>query len=155
MLGCASGINRAPLLLELSVPVPVGEVTGHDWFALLLAVAVGGVRVSSKSTVLYRLHGGNASAPITQASVAKYLQKPEKAARMRRGMQDRWRQARAVRDRLDPHRHADAIAVVDRFVRIEDQGFLQRRVSLVRGGYTYSSLIRTGAMLAFCSELII
>jgi glycosyltransferase involved in cell wall biosynthesis len=147
MVGCAAGINRA--LLDLALPVPIDEVTGHDWWALLLAIAAGEARFSRKSTVLYRLHGGNASSQMA-TSILGYSQTQGKVSRVRRGMLNRWQQARAVRNRLHPVHHAGAIGVIDAFLQIEKMPPVQRRLALVRGGYTYPDLIRTGAMLALC-----
>lgn len=147
MLGCAAGINRA--LLELAVPVPIDRVTGHDWWALLLAAAAGKVVYSENRTVHYRLHGSNSSSQM-QTSVNVYLSKTGKAARVRRGLDLRREQARAVRDRLDPIRHSDAIKVLQRFEDVVTSGPISRRIGLLKGNYLYSDPLRNIATLVLC-----
>lgn len=147
MLGCASGINRA--LLDLSLPVPTDRVTGHDWWALMLAASAGHIVWSMKSTALYRLHGGNASAQVS-ARLQTYAKFGNKAAKVRRGMMLRRIQAMAVRERLQHLASAENIAILDGFDQLMDKGFAQRRIALLSGGYLYPDITRNIGMLALC-----
>lgn len=147
MLGCASGINRA--LAELALPIPVEDVTGHDWWALLLAVAAGQAVWSTKATVRYRLHGANASSQV-ETAVGAYARMGGKSARVRRGMMLRQRQAAAVAERLVERGRGEDVAVVERFAGLGQASAVGRRLGLVRGGYLYPDWIRTLAMLALC-----
>lgn len=147
MLGCASGINRA--LRDLALPLPAEEVTGHDWWALLLAAAAGHCTWSTARTVAYRLHGGNASGQV--ASDARvYAKMGGKAAKVRRGVMLRRRQADAVRARVADVAGPESLAVLEGFGRAVDRGAVARRLGLIRGGYLYPDLTRTLGMLALC-----
>lgn len=147
MLGCASGINRA--LLNLALPLPVDEVTGHDWWALLLASAVGHCTWSGKKTALYRLHGGNTSGQVA-SDVRVYARMGGKVAKVRRGMMLRRRQAAAVRARVAHIATPEVLAVLDGFDALMDRGFLLRRFLLVSGRYLYPDLTRNLGMLTLC-----
>lgn len=145
MIGCASGVNRA--LYDLVLPVPEDEVTGHDWWAFLLAAACGRIVFSRKSTLRYRLHGSNVSQQQVN-SIRSYAGSGNMRNRVRRGMMLRWRQARAVSARLPetaPEQSKDTIA---RFLEIEDMSAAMRRYALLRHGFLYPDLNRSLAMLA-------
>lgn len=56
--GCTVMINR-PLVNLLCMQETYGNVIMHDWYAALIASAIGKVKFIDKSTILYRQHGGN------------------------------------------------------------------------------------------------
>ena len=143
MLGCASGMNRA--LARLVAPVPA-TVTGHDWWALLIALAFGEVRYSDKRNLLYRLHGGNASKP-KRVSLVSYALALNQFGLIRHGLNRRIEQAQAVLDRFESQMSPDKVQIIKNFVAIKNQGFLMRRYSWIRGGYFYSDVPRNIAML--------
>lgn len=147
MLGCASGINRA--LLDLARPIPLDQVTGHDWWAQLLAAGAGKCAWSRQSTVKYRLHGGNASSQVS-SDARQYAKVQNKVQKVRRGMDLRRAQAEAVRARLAEHGLTDQLPTLDGFSAVLDRGFVGRRIGLIRGGYLYPDLTRTAGMLALC-----
>ncbi len=147
MLGCASCINQA--LLQLVRPVPVDLVTGHDWWALLLASAAGHCTWSNKSTVYYRQHGNNSSSQIA-SKVGNYARVNDKVSRVRRGMILRQKQAVAVRNRLAQKGLVENLHTLDRFDQLMRSGFVLRRVKLLVGGYLYPDLTRNLGMLALC-----
>lgn len=147
MLGCASGINRA--LLNLARPVPIDRVTGHDWWALLLATAAGHCVWSMKSTVLYRLHGSNASSQVA-SRFRTYSKFTNKTRKVRRGMMLRRQQAVAVRDRLQGIACAKNLAILEEFDQLMGKGFVSRRFRLLIGGYIYPDITRNLGMFALC-----
>lgn len=148
MLGCASGINRA--LRDLCLPIPTDQVTGHDWWALLLAVSAGRAVYSSNATLLYRQHGGNASGQM-QTSLSSYAGRTGKTAKVRRGMHLRSKQALAVANRLQDRGLApDSIQILQRFSTIGTLGWIARRKELVTGRYLYPDALRNTAMLCLC-----
>jgi len=147
MLGCASGINRA--LIKLALPVPTDRVTGHDWWALLLASAVGHCTWSLKPTVLYRLHGNNASGQVASDPLT-YARAGGKIAKVRRGMMLRRLQSNAVRDRVAPVASRQAMDVLAGFDVLMDKGPAERRLRLILGRYLYPDLTRNLGMLALC-----
>lgn len=147
MLGCASGINRA--LVERACPVPVPEVTGHDWWCALVAKVSGRLEAMPEVTMSYRLHGANSSSQQAVSAVG-YAAEPGKITRVRRGMDDRRRQARALADHFGTALLPNDRKVIDRFVATGGQGFARRRLTLALGGYVYPDHLRNLAMFAAC-----
>ncbi len=139
--GMASGINRA--LLDLSNPVAEKAIS-HDWWAQLIAAAMGKVICDPTTTALYRVHGGNASVP-KQVGVLPYLKLGLDASFLRRGLGRRIEQANALADALAGRMPPDKLKVIRRFTRLQSQGFLQRRWTLVSGNYLYHDLVRSVA----------
>jgi hypothetical protein len=95
---------------------------------------------------MYRLHGGNLSDQ-KQVKLSDYALRKNKLDVVRHGMKRRMEQAGALIERygdeLDPiHRK-----IVSDFVAIGSQGFVQRRVTLLKGNYLYPDLPRNLAML--------
>jgi glycosyltransferase involved in cell wall biosynthesis len=147
MMGCVSGINRA--LHRVAHPIPVNEVTGHDWWCHLIAAGVGNVVYSREPTVLYRQHDRNVSHQ-QRNSLTSYLAYGGKVARVRRGLKYRWSQARALLDRIDGVGNEVAQQILEDFLKIENMDPLSRRLSLVRGKFLYNDFNRNLAMLLLC-----
>ena len=55
VVGCTIGVNRA--LLDFALPIPSGA--WHDWWLALSAAAIGTMKSTRDSTVLYRQHSHN------------------------------------------------------------------------------------------------
>jgi hypothetical protein len=139
--GMASGINRA--LLDLSNPVAEKAIS-HDWWAQLIAAAMGKVICNPTTTALYRVHGGNASVP-KQVGVLPYLKLGLDSSFLRRGLGRRIEQANALADAFAGRMPPDKLKIIRRFTRLQSQGFLQRRWTLVSGNYLYHDLVRSVA----------
>ena len=147
MIGCASGLNRA--LCRLISPIPADEVAGHDWFAFQIAASCGRIAFSSEPSLLYRLHGSNVSQQQIN-SLKSYVGTGNKTDRVRRGMRARWKQARAVLDRLPANAPLASRKALQEFVEIEGMSPLARRAALVRRGFLYPDFNRNLAMLSLC-----
>jgi glycosyltransferase involved in cell wall biosynthesis len=139
--GMASGINRA--LLDLANPVSAKAIS-HDWWTQLIAAAMGKVICDPTTTALYRVHGGNASIP-KPVGVLPYLRLGLDASFLRRGLGRRIEQADALADALAGRMPPDKLKIIRRFTRLQSQGFLQRRWTLVSGNYLYHDLVRSVA----------
>ena len=139
--GMASGINRA--LLDLANPVAEKAIS-HDWWTQLIAAAMGKVICDPTSTALYRVHGGNASIP-KQVGVVPYLKLGLDASFLRRGLGRRIEQANALADALGGRMPPDQMKIIRRFTKLQSQGFVQRRWTLVTGNYLYHDLVRSVA----------
>ena len=139
--GMASGINRA--LLELANPVAEKAIS-HDWWAQLIAAAMGKVICDPTVTALYRVHGGNASVP-KQVGLVPYLKLGLDASFLRRGLGRRIEQANALADALSGRMPPDKLKIIRKFTRLQSQGFVQRRLTLVGGNYLYHDLVRNVA----------
>jgi glycosyltransferase involved in cell wall biosynthesis len=144
MLGMASGMNRA--LVDLSNPVP-GTVTGHDWWALLVAAAMGKVVYNSARTALYRIHGQNNSAP-KQVGIILYLNAKLGAGFVRHGLGRRMDQADALIEVYGQKIPPAQMAILQGFSKLRSQGFFRRRMTLVAHNYLYPDLARNVATLA-------
>lgn len=142
--GMASGINRA--LVDLSNPIPEKAVS-HDWWAQLLAAAMGKVIYDLTTTALYRVHGENASVP-KQVGIVPYVKLGLGANFLRHGLRRRITQAEALleihRARLPP----DKLKIVEGFLTLQSGGPLRRRIKLVTGNYLYPDVVRNLATLA-------
>jgi hypothetical protein len=143
MLGCASGMNRA--LVKLASPVPA-SVTGHDWWAMLVALTFGAVRYSPARTMLYRIHGANQSDQ-KRVSVADYIRRKNPIRVVRHGMGRRRAQAQALIHRFDAELPPAEKRIISDFVGAGSEGFLSRRITLLKGGYLYPDWQRNLAML--------
>lgn len=144
MLGCASGSNRA--LNRLCEPFPLAEVTGHDWWMLLVATAFGEARALDRATLSYRQHGSNVSMP-KRSSLADYAKSDNKVGRVRRGLYMRVKQARALITTYGDNLPPETRTIIERFVAIERQNFVRKRITLLQGGYLYPDAARNVAML--------
>jgi glycosyltransferase involved in cell wall biosynthesis len=142
--GMASGLNRA--LLDLANPVAEKAIS-HDWWAQLIAAAMGKVICDPTVTALYRVHGGNASIP-KKVSVISYAKLGLDASFLRRGLGRRIEQANALADALAGRMPPDKLKIIRRFTKLQSQGYLQRRWTLVSGNYLYHDLVRSAATFA-------
>tara|TARA_Y100000296_G_scaffold86642_2_gene127129 strand:+ start:1249 stop:2181 length:933 start_codon:yes stop_codon:yes gene_type:complete len=144
-LGCASSINRA--MLEYCKDVPEG-VTGHDWYAHILALVFGRVSVLREPLIKYRVHGSNSSNP-SEVSIANYANRGGKAAFVRRGVRLRIQQAECIATQYGEQMSADNLKVFQTFLSIRHSGFLSKRYILVRNRFLYSDFLRNVATFLF------
>ncbi len=150
MIGCASVMNRA--LVRLAADVPTDRVTGHDWWALLVAASLGRVDFLDRPTISYRVHGRNASQPkeITLRGLGRLVGKVSEARHeVRRRIAIRERQAAPLLERFGARMAPERRAVIDAFLRVRGRSFLGRRLALFGRGYTYPDLLRNAALLVF------
>ncbi|WP_260926821.1 hypothetical protein [Novosphingobium sp. 9] len=123
------------------------EVTGHDWYLLLLAAFAGKVSVLDDTTMSYRLHGANSSDQ-KPVSMMKYAGSSGKLDRVRAGMTWRRRQAAAVLAQLDGTIDEQGRALIEAFVSLPKRGALTRRWTLLANRILYPDLPRNLAMFA-------
>ena len=142
--GMASGINRA--LLDLANPV-ADKAVSHDWWAQLIAAAMGKVICDPTVTALYRVHGENFSVP-KEVGLVPYLKRGLDTTFVRRGLGRRIEQANALADAMTGKMPPDKLKIIRRFTRLQSQGFVRRRWTLVSGNYLYHDLVRSFATLA-------
>jgi hypothetical protein len=98
-------------------------------------------------TALYRVHGGNASAP-KEVGVVPYLKLGLDRSFLRRGLRRRIDQAGALADAFAGRMPPDRLKIIRRFTRLQSEGFFQRRLTLVSGKYFYHDLVRNVATFA-------
>jgi len=143
MVGCAMAFNKS--LLSSIVPIPVGEVTGHDWWAYLVACSIGIVSSLPERLVHYRIHGNNSS---QQRPVGwlPFLRSQRRVERVRRGLGLRFIQARALKSRLvELSAPANVIDQVEMFTDLQHKPAIERKAGLLKGGYLYPDVPRNVA----------
>jgi hypothetical protein len=96
--------------------------------------------------MFYRLHGANQSDQ-KRVNVIDYLRRKNPVRFVRHGMGRRRAQAQALIDRFDRDIKPDERQVIASFVATADEGFVLRRLSLLKGGYLYPDWQRNLAML--------
>lgn len=151
MLGCASLMNRA--LVEIARDVPVDRVTGHDWWAILVAACFGHVDYIADRTIAYRVHGRNASQPkqvglLALGRLARRL--PDAVHEVRRRLAIRHRQAEPLLEMFGPRLALPQRARIEAFLSVQGRSFLGRRLMLFGRGFTYPDPVRNLALFLFC-----
>lgn len=151
MLGCASLMNKA--LVRLACHVPVGRVTGHDWWAILVAGCLGHIDFLNTPTISYRVHGRNSSQPkeVTVRGLGKLAGKvSEMRYEVRRRVTIRQRQAEPLLEQFGQQLGLSNHKIIARFLSVPKRSFLGRRIVLFGSGYTYPDRLRNTALLLFC-----
>ena len=150
MLGCASMMNRA--LVRQAANVPVDQVTGHDWWAILVAASLGTVDFMAEATIDYRVHPGNSSKPM-QVSLRLIGRVGMKLSLARhevhRRMLIRQKQAAPLLEQFGATLPADRRAIIRRFLDMSGQSPIARKLTMLRHGYTYPDYIRNSALVLF------
>lgn len=131
--GCASLCNRK--LIEMSLPVPA-EAMMHDWWLALVAASFGRIGSIPDTTVLYRQHGKNTLGAKQLgffATLMRGIRSPIGAySRARRVITATERQAQAYLEAYDASLSAPVRHIIRRFADLPKQGFIQRRVTVIR-----------------------
>jgi glycosyltransferase involved in cell wall biosynthesis len=140
--GCATVINRA--LARLAFPIPP-EALMHDWWLALVASVFGGIRAIPEKTVLYCQHSHNQLVGATEYNL-KYLLRLSGEI-LSSGAPSQFfnkihRQAvafsRSFSLRLPSHHQA----MLNAFINLSNDGFLERRLKLLNYGFLKSGLLR-------------
>lgn len=130
--GCVMMCNRAlySLLGEYEEAILM-----HDWWAALIAAAMGQIVYIPREVMLYRQHGGNSVGAMDTGSLRYRLHKlADKETRNKKNLY--FRQAALLRERFANRLDPEAAAVLDGFLRIpEYRGKLHRMYALNRGDY--------------------
>lgn len=146
MIGCATLMNRA--LVELARDVPLGRVTGHDWWALLVAAGFGKVDYLPEKTISYRIHEQNSSKPL-QVNFAQAGKMRRMTYEVRRRLAIRRRQAAPLLEQFGDRLPQEKRLTIERFLALEHQSFLNRRLSMFFNGFSYPDRLRNLALLLF------
>lgn len=139
ILGCSSGINRA--LAQKSLPISP-KATNHDWWALHVAALFGAVVWSAEKTVLYRLHGSNASNQ-TKVSWAGYLKRRDKSNAVKRGLIKKSEHVGGLLSAYEETMPHDKKMLLQAFCNLQNLDFIKRRFSILRWGFLYPDALRS------------
>ncbi len=141
VVGCTTTMNRA--LVDVVTPVPTRAVM-HDWWISLVAAATGTVVFDRKPRIDYRIHANNVSNP-REASATRALGETNYRSVMRQKLAVRADQAGALADLLEGE-DTGVAALARHFATLPQQGFLQRRLSIVRNRFLFPGVWRNLAM---------
>lgn len=136
--GCVMMCNRALYRL-------LGEydeaILMHDWWAALIAAAMGQIVYIPREVMLYRQHGRNSVGVVDTGSFRYRLHKlTDKETRNKKNLY--FRQAALLRERFADRLDPEATAVLDGFLHISGyRGKLHRMYALNRGDYVKSDLV--------------
>ena len=83
-----------------------------------------------------------------EVGLVPYLKLGLDASFLRRGLGRRIEQANALADAMTGRMPPDKLKIIRRFTRLQSQGFVQRRWTLVSGNYLYHDLVRSVATFA-------
>lgn len=140
--GCSVMINKK--LADTTLPIPT-EAIMHDWWLGLLASSFGQIHHIDTSTILYRQHGNNdtgATKFSIQAILSKLLHFFD--LDINKYMVQAEKFLEVYRDQLDD----DTIAILENFIKIKDESFLQKRKTLLKYKFLKQGLIRNMGLLA-------
>ena len=146
MIGCATLMNRA--LVELARNVPLDKVTGHDWWALLVAAGFGKVDYLPEKTISYRIHAQNSSKPL-QVSLSQAGRMRRMTYEVRRRLAIRRKQAAPLLEQFGDRLPQETRRTIERFLALEHQSFISRRLTMFLHGYSYPDRLRNLALLLF------
>jgi len=142
MMGCTMMMNRP--LLNYLVDLPE-HAKWHDWWLGLLAADFGRIGYMHWQTMYYRQHGNNTLGSYTFAGYVK--NRLSSLERQKEAIQENYRQAEELLKKYGAEMPAANRAIVTRFVGMQRQRWLARRVTAVTGGYMKSGLIRNLGLL--------
>lgn len=144
--GCAMGINRAACRINREVPV---EALMHDWWLALVCAGFGSIVTMPECLIDYRQHGNNAVGAKPWSAVDAIRDKL-RSGRLRANQQrflawmDRLYAQAAALQRLHgaelPQARQKELAA---FLSLPRQGFVRRRLQMIRYGFRLSGVIRT------------
>ena len=136
--GCVMMCNRA---LYRLLGMYDGAILMHDWWAALIASAIGEIVFIPRTTTLYRQHGGNSVGAVDICSFRYRFQKLlDKETKKKKDLY--LRQAALLRERFADMLTPEAASVLEDFLKIPGYGGkLHRMYALNMGGYRKSDFI--------------
>ncbi len=147
--GCASLCNRK--LIETSLPVPP-EAMMHDWWLALVAASFGHVASVPEATVLYRQHGENTLGAKQfgfRTMFLRGIKTPGRAySRARSVIGATERQAQALLQRYGEWMPDAIRETVSRYATLSVQGYIARRLTIIRYRFLTKGLFRQLIVLA-------
>jgi glycosyltransferase involved in cell wall biosynthesis len=139
--GCATMVNRA--LAQRASPIPSAALM-HDWWLALVAAAFGRIEAVPATTVLYRQHHGNRLGATRYGW--RYVIRYARDA-LCRGAIGQWHLATQPQALEFHRRYADQLPpqqreLVAAYVSLQDAGFVDRRMQILRHGFFKTGPLR-------------
>jgi hypothetical protein len=152
-LGSTMAVNRA--LLDIALPIP-RESGGQDWWFALAATAFGQLHAIEEVSILYRRHRGNHSNGPLGRSIfeACRLSMAEPKAVRHRVQQLLFNkiapQAAVFEARYGSRLSARDAAGLRAISTLRARGPISRRVSVIRYGLSFASMVKSFGMWVLC-----
>lgn len=141
VFGCTTMINSE--LKKIAAPIPEGVVQYDYWLALVV-VCLGAVGYVSEPTSLYRQHGKNSVGAanwgfnyIFRKCLSFFDEKALLGA-----LEAYRRQAAILLDRYHDRLNFEQQEMIRAYVNIERQGFIEKRITLLKYGFFKTGLVR-------------
>lgn len=147
--GCTMMVNRK--LAEKCVSIPDGAIM-HDWWMGLVASYFGKISYIDEVTIKYRQHGGNAiGAKKFKFGVVLYFLSLCKSLIFRRNacldhLGVNLQQAKAFLETFHGELDDKTRDMLNDFVGLNSQGFLKRRVTLLKYGLLRQGIVRNAGL---------
>ena len=140
-IGCSVMINR-PLADKLT-HIPMG-IRYHDWWLALIASAFGKVVYLDEMTLLYRQHGGN---QVGGRSFGSYVaDRLSGITSQKKALADTYMQGELFYAVYGKELSGKSMEVARAFAMMRSSGFIEKRMSTLRYGFTKSGLIRSAGL---------
>jgi glycosyltransferase involved in cell wall biosynthesis len=149
-LGCTMIFNRA--LADLAAPISPSAYF-QDWWLALTAASFGALHTVREPTILHRRHGQNQSVEpgdgkLSSALVTVLTRVTAMRERLRDEIERVGRQAEGFLARFGDRLPPGETAAIRALARLQGQGALAARLSIVRHGLWYSTLPRNIRLIA-------
>ena len=141
-IGCTSMMNEELVCRLTEVPE---QARYHDWWMALLATSFGRMSYLNRKTLSYCQHGGNVVGVQKFTSYVKdRLFSLKKQKEMLLATQQQAAEFLAIYGDCLPEEKAETIKA---FALLSEQGFMQRRISVIKHGFFKTGLIRNIGLL--------
>jgi len=145
LIGCTVMVNSQVRRLLHNYPLPK-HARFHDWWIALISSSMGKISFIEEATLLYRQHSGNL---VGGSGFAAYLKsRLANIKKQKQALQSLYAQAEeflAIYDDILPD---ESKRQIREFAALSGMGFMQKRMLILRKGYTKSGFLRNlGLML--------
>lgn len=150
LIGMAMMVNRELVGLEIEAEKKAGripKVKMHDWWFALIAAVTGKIIYINKSTAFYRQHGKNT---VGGESFTSYLKgRIFKFNEIRKRLCENFNQAEEFAEFFKDIISDEKLSTIRKFASLKRSGFMKKRVSIIKNGFTKSGVIRNIALMIF------
>jgi glycosyltransferase involved in cell wall biosynthesis len=145
--GCTVMINKR--LRDLSVPIPQDALM-HDWWAGLIAVALGQTDCVDEATMLYRQHSMNVVGAKWDISIKTIVQKLIDFKKLkqinRTHLLKTQKQAMALGLRFEALLPKEKYEKIMVYANLDSQSFIMKRVKIIQYGFWWAGFTRSFTM---------
>jgi glycosyltransferase involved in cell wall biosynthesis len=144
VIGCTSMMNRD--LRDLLLPLPQ-EALMHDWWAGLVAAALGKSDFVGEPTMFYRQHGRNVVGATWSIQIGGILNNLKNLKKHRRYLLRTQRQANAFAVRYAHLLPPDDLKKTRIYAALDSRSWFARRYTVIKYGFWWSGALRNVTLL--------